>query len=200
MRLLCIVFYLILVFPGLSQTLTASKEPTSVTPLLIGQKVPSVILSNVKGLPVNLQELLIEKPSVIIFYRGGWCPYCNTHLAELQTIEKEITKSGFQILAISPDSPESLRNSLAKKNLRYTLLSDSQGEAMRAFGIAFLAPERYADILGTASDGQNTLWLPVPSVFVTGKDGSIIFQYVNPDYKVRLNGNMLMAVLRELKV
>jgi peroxiredoxin len=198
MRLLCIVFYLILVFPGLSQTLTASKEATSVTPLLIGQKVPPVILSNVKGLPVNLQELLLEKPSVIIFYRGGWCPYCNTHLAELQTIEKEITKSGFQILAISPDSPESLRNSLAKKNLRYTLLSDSQGEAMKAFGIAFLAPERYADMLGTASAGQNTQWLPVPSVFVTGKDGSILFEYVNPDYKVRLKGSMLIAVLREL--
>jgi peroxiredoxin len=181
-----------------SQTEIAA-EPTAISPLLIGEKIPGVTLTDVSGKRINLLELAAQKPSVIVFYRGGWCPYCNLHLSELQTIESDIIKAGYRIIAISPDSPESMAASISKNKLNYLLLSDNQTEASRGFGLAFQAPERYAERLGKASADQNKNVLPVPAVFVVNIDGEILFEHINPDYKTRLKGSLLMAVLKELK-
>jgi peroxiredoxin len=177
---------------------TIPVNATDISPLLIGEKIPEVMLTDIAGKEVNLIQQVQQKPSVLIFYRGGWCPYCNLHLSELQTIEADIMKAGYQIIAISPDSPESLKASIAKNKLNYMLLSDASSLASKGFGITFQAPERYADMLGKASDGKNTNSLPVPAVFVINPQGEIIFEYINPDYKKRLKASLLMAVLLEL--
>lgn len=174
-------------------------DPTAISPLLIGEKIPGVTLVDVAGKDVNLLDLAARKPSVVVFYRGGWCPYCNMHLSELQAIEAEIIKAGYQIIAISPDSPESLQASVSKHKLNYLLLSDAKTEAAQAFGLAFQAPERYAELLSKASADRNKHVLPVPAVFVLNPAGEILFEYINPDYKKRLKGSLLLAVLNELK-
>lgn len=174
-------------------------EPMAISPLLIGEKIPNITLSDVSGKKVNLTDLTAQKPAVIVFYRGGWCPYCNLHLSELQAIEADIIKAGYQIIAISPDSPESLQASLSKNKLNYLLLSDNHTEASRGFGLAFQAPERYSEMLSKASADQNKNVLPVPAVLITNLAGEILFEYINPDYKKRIKGSLLLAVLKELK-
>jgi len=44
----------------------------TVQPLLIGAEIPRVGLTRSNGLPCELAELIKSKPSIIIFYRGGW--------------------------------------------------------------------------------------------------------------------------------
>lgn len=178
---------------------TIPANAADVSPLLIGEKIPSVTLTDITGKEIDLSQQVQQKPSVLVFYRGGWCPYCNLHLAELQTIEAQIIKAGYQIIAISPDSPESLKASIDKNKLNYMLLSDANSLASNGFGLTFQAPERYAEMLGKASDGKNKNHLPVPAVFVVNTQGEIIFEYINPDYKKRLKASLLMAVLNELK-
>lgn len=196
-------FFITLLFAGITTLLFSQSdiatEPTSIAPLLIGEKIPNIALSDVSGKKINLLEFVARKPSVIVFYRGGWCPYCNLHLSELQTIEPEIIKAGYQIIAISPDSPESLQASISKNKLNYLLLSDTHTEASRGFGLAFQAPEKYAEMLSKASADQNRNILPVPALFVVNSQGEILFEYISPDYKKRLKGAMLLAVLKELK-
>lgn len=195
--------FITLLFTGITTMLFSQSEiatdPTAISPLLIGEKIPNITLSDVSSKKINLLELAAQKPSVIVFYRGGWCPYCNLHLSELQTIEPDIIKAGYQIIAISPDSPESLHASISKNKLNYLLLSDNHSEASRGFGLAFQAPERYAEMLSKASAEQNKNVLPVPAVFVINPDGEILFEHINPDYKKRLKGSLLLAVLKELK-
>ncbi len=41
--------------------------------------------------------------------------------------------------------------------------------------------------------GGEDFWLPVPAVFIVGRDGVIRFAYANPDYKVRLAAADLLA-------
>jgi len=196
-------FFITLLFIGIAPMLFSQSEiaaePTSISPLLIGEKIPNITLSDVSGKKINLLELASLKPSVIVFYRGGWCPYCNLHLSELQTIEPDIIKAGYQIIAISPDSPESLQASISKNKLNYLLLSDNHTAASRGFGLAFQAPERYAEMLSKASAEQNKNVLPVPAVFIVNPAGEILFEHINPDYKKRLQGSLLLAVLKELK-
>ena len=198
MKLLMIMILSSLLLSTAAQSIPGT--PTDISPLLIGEKIPDIQLSNLEGKKVSLNDIISKEQTLLIFYRGGWCPYCNLHLAELQSIESEILKSGFNIIAISPDSPDNLKASVEKHKLNYTLLSDSKTEAARAFGIAFQASERYGEMLGKASGSLNTQGLlPVPAVFVLNKQGEILFEYINPDYKKRLKGSLLLAVLAELK-
>jgi peroxiredoxin len=182
-------------FTGLAQVIPG--KAIDVSPLLIGEKAPNALLRDVAGKQDSLLHIISRKPTVLIFYRGGWCPYCNVHLAELQAIEKEILNLGYQIVAISPDSPENLSVSMDKHKLNYQLLSDADMNLSQSFGIAFSVPEAAKQRLSGASGGSNPGLLPVPSVFVLNQRGEILFEYINPDYKKRLKGSLLLSVLKE---
>ena len=89
---------------------------------------------------------------------------------------------GFRILGISPDLPAKVRETADAHPLSFPLLSDNQMAASSAFGIAF------------QREGRSPL--PVPAVFVLGADGAIRFQYVNPNYRVRMDSDVLIAAAR----
>lgn len=185
-----------------SASTTIPASAGDIHPLLIGASVPKLVLQTPDGKAFDLNQTVKERPTVLIFYRGGWCPYCNTQLGQLQTIEPELLKLGYQILAISPDRPSKLGESVEKHKLTYTLLSDHAMQAAQVFGIAFrvddatLKKYKGYGIDLEASSGEKHRLLPVPSVFIAGKDGLIKFAYVNPDYKVRLAPDELLSAAR----
>ena len=108
-----------------------------VNPVLISSTIPDVSVKNTDGKNLNLRDLVKEQPTIFVFYRGGWCPYCNSHLADLKTIEEDLSKEGYKVYAISADRPELLKQTMTKNELTYTLLSDAPMTAAKAFGIAF---------------------------------------------------------------
>jgi peroxiredoxin len=124
-------------------------------------------------------------------------------LGRLQKIEPQLIDLGYQIIAISPDNPEKMNKYVKKKEYKYRLLSDSKMIAAKAFGIAFRVDDKtYRKLKLFTIDlekksGEPHHLLPVPSVFVLGKDGIIKFEYVNPDYKVRLEEEKLLEEARK---
>ena len=96
--------------------------PSKVQPLLIGAHIPNITLWTGNGDPVHLRKLVRKKPTVIIFYQGNWSPYCEEQLSELKTLSSKLKKIGFQLVAISPDSPYKLLKSRKKGDLNYLLV------------------------------------------------------------------------------
>ncbi len=170
--------------------------PEDVSPLLVGEIIPDVTIHTVEGKPITTGNFFRAGKTILIFYRGGWCPYCNTQMAQLQTIEKELLGLGYQILAVSPDTPEKLKESTTKNKLTYTLLSDQAGTLSRAVGIAFQAPGHYEKRLKEIQGDDADLHLPVPSVFIVNEAGEILFEYINPNYKVRMSSELLLAAAK----
>ena len=123
-------------------------------------------------------------------------------MGQLQEIIPQLRTLGYHIVGISPDRPEKLAASLEKNPGGYLLLSDSKMAAAKAFGLAFQLDdamvERYKGfgIDLEADSGQTHHQLPVPAVFLVGKSGRIEFQYVNPNYKVRLQPEVLLAAAK----
>lgn len=193
---------------GISCTTTVENIPQSaddINPLRAGLKIPNATLQTPDGIPFKLRQTAKEKPTVLVFYRGGWCPYCNQHLSALQTIEQQLLDMGFQILAISPDHPEKLRETVDRAHLSYQLLSDSSMEVSRAFGIAFELDEatvkKYKDeykIDIEADSGYTHHQLPVPAVFLIDTTGVIRFVHTNPDYKTRFPPEGIIATAKTL--
>ena len=177
-------------------------DASQVKPLQPGLQAPAFVARRPDGQAFNFDSRRLEKPVVMIFYRGGWCPYCNAHLGQLGEAEPELVRMGYEVLFLSADKPELLYPSLKDPSIKYTILSDAAMDAARAFGIAFrvddatVAQYRQYGIDLEAASGRTHHELPVPAVFVIDRRGVIRFTYANPDYKTRLEGDKIVAAAR----
>lgn len=176
-----------------------AENAEDVTPIKVGEQISNIEVTSLEGQQNSILKVVKEKPTVLLFYRGGWCPYCNKHLAAVGQSNEEIQKLGYQIVGVSPDAPERLNKSVTKNKLSYKLYSDGDGSLIKAMGIAFKAPEKYSNMLLKHSDDKNSEVLPVPSLFVLDTNGTIVFEYVNPDYKTRMSPEDLIKTLKSLK-
>ena len=174
-------------------------DPAQVQPLSVGSRAPAFAAQTVDGKLRTFSPDSYQKPTIVIFYRGGWCPYCNTQLSDLHTVEPKLRESGFEIVFLSTDQPKLLYSSLKATDIHYTLLSDSHLEAAQAFHVAYhvndatLAKMREYGVDLEASTGTTLHELPVPSVFIIDTSGTIRYVYSNPDYKIRLAADALWA-------
>lgn len=171
----------------------------AVQPLLPGMGAPAFDVRTATGEPFAFRPDAMEKPVVVTFFRGGWCPYCNLHLSEMRHAEERLQELGFDVWFVSMDKPGVLVESLDEPDIGYTLLSDSQLSATRGFGIAFqIDDSTYERYKGFGVDleevsGENHHVLPAPATYLIGQDGVINFAYVNPSYDVRLSPSVLLA-------
>lgn len=190
--------------------LPVAQTAEQIKPLKTGQRAPDFVVQDVQGDAFAFDPNALQRPAVIVTFRGGWCPYCNMHLSELHTVVPEIASLGVDVLFLSGDRPELLYSSLAAEtqttidSLDYHIYSDADAQAAIAFGIAFKAAE--STIQGRADKGQDVAGssmlehgvLAVPAVYAIDRTGMIRFAFVEPDYKVRLPAEELLAVAREI--
>ncbi len=167
-------------------------------PLQVGTAVPGFNVLTVDGEEKLFPAGQRDKPLMLVTFRGGWCPFCNVHLEELQEVVPELSAAGMEVAFLSGDRPEILYAGLkdgaqaTAKESNYVIYSDANVEAASALGIAFKMPEairgRLIDSLG-ATDGSVDLHsaLSVPSVYIIDTSGHVAFVHTDPDYKVRLS-------------
>ncbi|MDH3431760.1 MAG: AhpC/TSA family protein [Gammaproteobacteria bacterium] len=183
-----------------------AETAATIKPLQAGQSAPRFTVRTVDNELFLFDPLSLERPVVVIAFRGGWCPYCNMHLSELKDVVAQIDALGIDVLFLSGDRPDMLYTSLSRETqddiaaLDYQILSDADAQAAVAFGIAFKASQRTIDRRnekGQDIDDSSMLRhgvLPVPAVFLIDRDGVIKFVYSNPDYKIRLPAEELLQV------
>jgi peroxiredoxin len=191
---------------AMMETATAQLRASGIedSALQLGAPVPHVYLTDVFGHTVGLKGLHAGKPTVIIFYRGGWCPYCNLELREWQRLLPDLQSAGAQLLAISPQLPDNSLNTSQKNELAYPVLSDSSLAAAKAFGIAFEMPPELIELYSKVGNDLPTLngngqWvLPIPATFVFDATGNLTFRHVESDYRQRAEPAQVIELLLNL--
>ncbi|HWY96877.1 MAG TPA: redoxin domain-containing protein [Steroidobacteraceae bacterium] len=179
-------------------------DPAQVHPLSVGNPAPVFSARTADGMLRKFSPDAYSKPTIVLFYRGGWCPYCNMQLSDMRLVEPKLRASGFEIVFLSTDQPKLLYSSLKATDIHYTLLSDNYLKAARAFHIAYhldsatLAKQREYGVDLERTTGTKLHELPVPSVFMIDTSGTIRFVYSNPDYTVRLGADALWAAAAPL--
>ena len=186
--------------------LPASADQTN--PLKSGDRAPGFTVYTVDGKPYNFDPDELDNPTILISFRGGWCPYCNMHLSELRAVIPEIREIGVDVLFLSNDAPDQLYSSLKLETqedidgLDYVILSDAEISAARALGTAFRTDKGLTDYLdGNGSDyskgsiGKHNA-LAVPAVYVINRSGDIVYDFVEADYKVRLPADELLSAAK----
>ncbi len=139
----------------------------------------------------TLYKLLGDKPAIITFYRGEWCPYCNVQLQSYSSKIKEINELGANLIAISPELPESSSVTIKKGDLKFSILSDVDNKYAKNLGIVFKINEELKELYGQfgidldKNQGNHSWELPLAATFIVDKDKKITYSFIEVDYKKR---------------
>ncbi len=178
-----------------------AQKPAGLKP---GMKAPAFTGKDYQGQLVSLTGMLDKGPVVLLFYRGYWCPYCNKQLSQMQDSLSYITAHGARVVAVTPEADESIRKTVDKTKSAFTVLHDKNGKIMEMYDTKFAVDEQtqkkyknYGIDFGK-TNAENGAVLPVPAVYVIGKDGMIKQVFFDPDYTKRPSVKAIAQVLENL--
>jgi peroxiredoxin len=171
----------------------------------VGDTLESLTLTDATNALVTLDQLVESGPAVIVFYRGGWCPYCNLALRTYQReLVPELAAFGAQLVAISPQAPDQSLSTAEKAELDFTVLSDPGNRVARSVGIVFqqaeevLEAQRQLGLDLAEVNAEGSTELPRPTVLIVDQDRTVRFVDVQPDYTARTEVADILAGLTEV--
>lgn len=182
----------------------APSEDANAPGLRVGDQVPPVTLEDADGNPIMLSSLYADAPLVVIFYRGGWCPFCTRQLKDWRDDVADVRADGANFVAVTPESPDNYARTAAKNDLNYTVLGDPTLDAAKAFRLYFKLDddeiakyERHGvDIAAANASGE---WeLPAPGTFIIDQDGIIRYADADWDYTQRADPEDVLEALKKI--
>ena len=182
-----------------------SAEDAAKKALNVGAKMPSFSLNDSLGKSVSSADLLKQGNLVVVFYRGAWCPFCNTYLHKLQKNLSQIKENGGNLVAISVENADRSMAVAKKNELNFTILSDPNLNVARSFGIVYqLSDETNEKYKGYGIDlvkynQTEKPDLPISATYVVSKKGEIVYAFVEPDYQKRAEPEAIIQTLAKLK-
>ena len=157
----------------------------------VGEQAPDFTLTDLDGNQVTISSWRGQSATVLVFYRGYWCPYCARQLAELRTLLK--ANQRIRLLAVSVDDADQTRELVRKITsdgngpVTYTMLSDPGHKVIDAYGLH-----------DPTYDGTKFEGIPHPAVYVIDKNGTVTWAKVESDYKIRPSNSDIRAALDKL--
>jgi peroxiredoxin len=128
-------------------------------PLAPGNPFPSLSISLLGDERLELPQALAGHFSVVLVFRGAWCPYCNAQLRGFERARDRLEKMGVRIVAFSTDGEAATRRLVDEHRLRFPVGHSADAMAVHAALGSFLGPDaEYVESTG----------------FVLGPDGRVI--------------------------
>ena len=170
----------------------------------VGDYAPDFSLINAIGKQVTLYDELQKGPVVLVWYRGGWCPYCNLQLQHIQMKLAEIHQAGGRVIAISPELPDKTMTTKERHSLQFHVLSDTSNEVAGRYKLAYTVPNYVVDHYDLSSklnahNGDNENRLPLAVTYVIARNGVVEYAFLDADYKNRATPEEIITVLTSLK-
>jgi peroxiredoxin len=188
------------VFAADQRELEAAGVPGSV--VAPGTPFPSAELLRVDQTAVSSADVLAGVPTVVVFYRGAWCPYCNIALRTYQQqLVPALQSRGVNLVAISPQTPDGSLSMQQTNELTFTVLSDPGNRIASALGITAAPTEEVRaaqralglDLAAVNADG--TAALPMPTVAIVDADSALRWIDVHPNYATRTEPQDILAAV-----
>ena len=162
---------------------------------------PVADLLDVDGTTATTCDVLAGRPSVVVFYRGAWCPFCNIALRAYQQLLPELTARGVSLVAVSPQKPDGSLSAREANELTFTVLSDPGCRLADALGIMTTTSDDVLtaqsalglDLAGVNTEG--TVAVPMPTVAIVDATGVLRWIDVHPDYTTRTEPEQILAAL-----
>jgi peroxiredoxin len=149
------------------------------TRLEVGKTLPEFSLKDTTGKTISSKEMR-KQASLIMFYRGNWCPLCMAQIKEVAEQYRELESRGIKMYMVSPQSEVNTKDLALRFDVPMNFLIDKGNEtADKLQIIAKNGLPMGLQALGYESDTV------MPTVIMTNDKGEIIFADLTDNYRVR---------------
>ena len=147
--------------------------------LAVGRKLPEFLLKDARGNDIGSKDMT-QQSSLIMFYRGNWCPLCMAQINEVAAQYRELERRGIKIYMVSPQGVGHTKGLAKRFDVNMTFLIDKNNKVAEKLQI--LAKNGLpVGLQALGYDGDTVM----PTVIMTNEDGNIIFADLTDNYRVR---------------
>lgn len=169
----------------------------------VGDTAPNFILNNALGEAVELYDFLKKGSVILTWYRGGWCPYCNLTLHQMQLELPNFEAYGATLIALTPELPDKSLSTIEKNELKFEVLSDLGNEVAKEYGTVFKLTDDVAEIYNNAFDmnaynGDDSNELPLAATYIINPKGRIVYAFLDTDYRNRAEPSEITKNLKKM--
>ncbi len=165
----------------------------------VGDDAVDGTLKGWKGDSVTLSELWSQGPVVLMWYRGGWCPYCNLQLRAMQQSLDKIENAGAKLVILTPELPEKAKETAEASGISIVALHDKDLALAKQYGIVFELPDAIAPMYQSRLpqyNGNDALELPLSATYVINSSGKITYAFLDADYKKRAEPSEVIQAVK----
>lgn len=145
----------------------------------VGQPAPDFTSIDAQGNTVSLSGFQPDQPVLLVFYRGNWCPFCVSHLDDIQNLFPTLKDQGIQLLAISPDTIEDSQALAEKFDQPYVFVTDQDLSIANAYGV------------------QRDESIPHPTVVLINAAGNVVWFFAGENYRQRPSAKQLQKIIEQ---
>ena len=146
----------------------------------IGNKVPDILGTDEKGEQVTLDRFAGRK-IVLYFYPKDNTPGCTSEACSLRDNYDELRKHGYEVIGVSPDSASSHNKFIARHQLPFTLIADTDKTLAQTFGV-----------WGEKKMCGRTCMGILRTTFIIGEDGRIERIFTPKQIKVKEHAGQIL--------
>lgn len=132
------------------------------------------------------------RPSVLLFVRGTWCPFCSKQVQSLTKYYKEINESGAHLILVTPKPLETTRRVANFFDVKFEFWLDEELHIGRQLGLVQESgvPDDYG-----SEYGEDTLW---PTTIIVDGDGIIRHTELSRFIADRPDPEKLLKIVKRL--
>ncbi|MEX2126221.1 MAG: redoxin domain-containing protein [Woeseia sp.] len=156
-----------------------------------GKPLPEFRALDEQGNPMRSTQL-VGSPTVILFVRGSWCPFCNEQVETLTSYYKDIVDLGAKLIIVTPKPLQTTRRVARFFEVEFDFWLDDSLEAAEKLGLLHrtAVPNTFRIEYGT-----DTVW---PTALVVDRTGIIRYTELSKHISDRPDPEALVNVLRKL--
>jgi peroxiredoxin len=133
-----------------------------------------------------LEQTASRSFTVLVFFRGSWCPFCQAYLTEMNgEFLDEIRHAGGDLVAITSQSDIPAQQAHHEWGLKYNVVSEPQNILAQRFHIA-ITPKAQTPLAQDANEYPKGM--AQPAVLALDKHGKVLFQWVIAPDEMNLGG------------
>lgn len=145
-----------------------------------GTQAPDFRLPRGSGAALSFSELYRQRPTLLVFARGPWCPFCIAEMEAIRDHWPAFEAAGIGVVAVTPTVNGGAQTLADDLKLPFPVLCDVGGGVTLAYGCLFALPETAFAYLNddtfslAALFGDEGRFMPLPTCFGVNGDGTVL--------------------------